>query len=57
MDRFHPDDILDMIVALDNEAYNNHIKGDNKQADKYRALKWKLFRLYTEMTKRDMEAA
>lgn len=48
MDSLTRDELLNIIIALDNEAASN----DNAQeADKFRKLKWKVFALYAEAEK------
>lgn len=45
MDTLTRDELLNIIIALDNEAASN----DNvKEAQMFRSLKWKVFALYTE---------
>lgn len=48
MDSLTRDEMLNIIIALDNEAASN----DNpKEAEAFRKLKWKVFALYAEQEK------
>lgn len=51
------DELLEIIVALDNESYHEHELGHNERADRVRSLKWKVFALMVEVQKAKKESA
>lgn len=51
------DELLEIIVSLDNEAYHEAQNGHNERADRVRSLKWKVFALMVEMQKDQKKAA
>jgi hypothetical protein len=48
MDSLTRDELLNIIIALDNEAASNE---DTGEAAKFRNLKWKVFAIYAEREK------
>lgn len=51
MDSLTRDELLEIIISLDNEAYSESQNGNNERADKVRNLKWKVFAIYAEREK------
>lgn len=49
MDKFTPDEMLEIIVALDNESMNS--KNDRERFEMIRHLKWKVFGAMVEIQK------
>lgn len=45
------DELLNIIVALDNESYHEYELDHKEQSDKLLKLKWKVFQIMTEITK------
>lgn len=42
------DELLNIVVALDNESYHEHEQGHEEQSEKLLKLKWKVYALMTE---------
>lgn len=51
MESLTRDEVLNIIVALDNESYHEWENNHQEQSNRLRDLKWKMFKILTEMEK------
>lgn len=47
------EELLNIVVALDNESFHEYEYGHNEQSEKLLKLKWKVFKIMSETTKED----
>lgn len=50
------EELLEIIVSLDQESYRESEKGRTERADMLRELKWKVFKMMSELEQRAMVA-